>query len=405
MSRSATITLVISTLMFVFLAEREVVTWWISLFGWIITLGAAWYFFQTSSDVNQPAPFVMPATIDKSLVSNFIEALPDACLFLNKEKNVCSFNRKAAELIPQLAENTPLSFYLRWPDLNIAVSSAQSDNKVSSVDIEEKVPIERWYTIHVAPVELDNNKFICLTIHDLTQEKRAERMRVDFVANASHELRTPLASLVGFIETLQGAARNDELSRDKFLSIMQRQAQRMSRLIDDLLSLSRIERHAHIRPDTPLDLTSLVQSIIDGLKPLAADRGVELMLRAPQMPLSIMGDRDELVRAFENLIENAIKYGSDGKKVEIEILSGEDNESGIIRIDIRDYGPGIAEEHISRLTERFYRVDEASSREKGGTGLGLAIVKHILTRHQGHLEIKSKLGQGSVFTAFFPRLR
>jgi two-component system phosphate regulon sensor histidine kinase PhoR len=302
--------------------------------------------------------------------------------------------------MPGLDRGEPLSFHLRSPALNDAVTQALQ-GKASRVDIEEKIPVERWISFFLSPLSLARNGAIdhaCITVHDRTEQKRAERMRVDFVANASHELRTPLASLLGFVETLQGPARDDEKSRAHFLQVMRLQAQRMSRLVDDLLSLSSIEMHLHIQPDTLLEITPLLQNTLDGLKPLAAERGVELVLKKPDQRLTVRGDRDELYRAFENLIENAIKYGEGGKKVEVHIASSKN----IVHIAVRDFGPGIADAHLPRLTERFYRVDEASSREKGGTGLGLAIVKHILNRHRGGLEIESHIGQGSVFTALLP---
>ncbi len=378
--------------------------------GWLLALTGLCLVIFSALQSSEPAPSQdnrSPARpeqtgMDYDLAGKLTEALPDPCLLLDKRGAVVVFNSKAAGLIAGLRKNSQLSFYLRWPALNEAIACAMN-GEVSRVDIEERVPIERWYSFFLNPI---GNGHVCVTIHDRTEQQRAERMRVDFVANASHELRTPLASLLGFVETLQGAARNDEKSREHFLNIMQLQAKRMSRLIDDLLSLSRIEMHLHIQPETQLELASLLQSTLDSLRPLAAERGVTLVLHPSQERFTIRGDRDELFRAFENLIENAIKYGESGKKVEIEIRPSRNNSSGnMIGISIRDFGPGIAEDHIPRLTERFYRVDEAASREKGGTGLGLAIVKHILNRHRGMLEIESKLGEGSVFTAFLPEVR
>ena len=224
-------------------------------------------------------------------------------------------------------------------------------------------------------------------------------MRADFVANASHELRTPLASLSGFIETLQGAAKDDPQARDRFLDIMKAQATRMARLIDDLLSLSRIELKAHLQPEQQLDVVTIVRQVADGLQMLARDRGVEVRLDAPPAPLAIRGDRDELIRVFENLVENALKYGASGKRVDISLAQEADDEAVVA---VRDYGPGIAPEHLPRLTERFYRVDVTESRAQGGTGLGLALVKHILHRHRGRLTIESAPGKGATFTVRLP---
>jgi two-component system phosphate regulon sensor histidine kinase PhoR len=228
-------------------------------------------------------------------------------------------------------------------------------------------------------------------------------MRADFVANVSHELRTPLAALTGFIETLQGPARDDPAARERFLGIMQAQAWRMARLIDDLLSLSRIELRAHQRPDTLVDLVPIVHQVTDGLETLARDRGVNIEVVDSDTALTVLGDRDELIRLFENLVENGLKYGASGRRVEITLgrKQGADGKEEA-RVAVRDFGPGIAAEHLPRLTERFYRVDVGESRAQGGTGLGLALVKHILNRHHGRLTIDSKPGEGATFTVRLP---
>jgi two-component system phosphate regulon sensor histidine kinase PhoR len=242
-----------------------------------------------------------------------------------------------------------------------------------------------------------------MAFHDLTPLRRVEEMRADFVANASHELRTPLAALSGFIETLQGPAKNDSVAREKFLAIMQAQANRMARLIDDLLSLSRIELNAHLRPDKEVDLLGIVRQVVDGLQMLARDREVEVKIVAPASGMRVRGDRDELLRVFENLVENAFKYAASGKRIEITFAHAETVAGAReARVAVRDFGPGIAPEHLPRLTERFYRVDVAESRALGGTGLGLALVKHILNRHGGRLTVESTLGQGATFSVVLP---
>ena len=245
---------------------------------------------------------------------------------------------------------------------------------------------------------------LLMTFNDLTPLRRVEEMRADFIANASHELRTPLAALLGFIETLQGRAKDDPAAREKFLAIMQAQATRMARLIDDLLSLSRIELNAHLQPSTPVDLASIVRQVVDGLQMLARDREVEIKVSVPAEPLIVLGERDELIRALENLVENALKYGAAGKRVDVTLTLPAQTRAGLAeaRLAVRDYGPGIAPEHLPRLTERFYRVDVADSRQQGGTGLGLALVKHVLNRHGGRLTIESTPGQGASFCMHVP---
>jgi two-component system phosphate regulon sensor histidine kinase PhoR len=237
-------------------------------------------------------------------------------------------------------------------------------------------------------------------LRDLTRQQQLERMRVDFVAHASHELRTPLASLLGFIETLQGPARNDDRVREKFLGLMQAQGERMRRLINDLLSLSRIEMNAHDRPSTLVDLAIIAKQVCEMMAGIARENDVAIETSLPhEMP--VQGDHDELVQVIQNLIENAVKYASSGRRIVVSGLLRQGVLNGV-ELSVQDFGPGIAPEHLPRLTERFYRVNVQESRSRGGTGLGLAIVKHILNRHRGRLTISSEISEGSTFTVKLP---
>ena len=288
------------------------------------------------------------------------------------------------------------------PDIFDAMARVRASGRPETVNWRERVPVERVFDVRVALLQRSSDdQALALALVDLTEARRVERMRADFVANASHELRTPLASLLGFIETLQGAARDDARARDRFLAIMREQAQRMARLIDDLLSLSRIEQTLHVRPETPVDLCSVVGHVADTLGPMAAEYGVEMALSLPARAM-VSGDHDELVRVVENLVENAIKYGAAGPGAGQPVAIGVTVEAANARLSVRDKGPGIASEHLPRLTERFYRVDPGQSRLKGGTGLGLAIVKHIVARHRGRLEIESRPGEGACFFVTLP---
>ena len=335
-----------------------------------------------------------------------IDGLPDPVIALDRNGRVLALNERAYSLTPALRRGDPVSLALRMPELIEAIARAYASGEEQRVEYSERVPHDRWLELIVMPVKRQPNPakpdLVLMTFHDLTPLRRVEEMRADFVANASHELRTPLAALSGFIETLQGSARDDTAARQRFLAIMQEQAGRMARLIDDLLSLSRIELNAHRRPDTPVDLVPIVRQVADGLETLARDRGVVVHVAAANA-LTVPGDRDELVRVFENLVENALKYGAAGKRVDIEVTQGQ-TADGVpeARVCVRDYGPGIAPEHLPRLTERFYRVDVRESRAQGGTGLGLALVKHILNRHRGRLSIESALGAGAAFTIYLP---
>jgi len=333
-----------------------------------------------------------------------IGAMPEPAVIVDADGRAAAANRPALELLPALRIGEPLVLALRSPDVIDAIPLVTSTGKAETVLWSERVPIERLFEVCVAPLATDAGEVMAtlLTLRDLTETRRVERMRADFIANASHELRTPLASLLGFIETLQGSAHADPRAREKFLPIMREQGRRMARLIEDLLSLSRIEQKQHLRPEAAVDLAQAARHVADTLGPLAREMGVEIKLSADQ-PVVVTGDRDELVRVAENLIENAIKYGgwpeaTGGDRVEVSVTK----TAAEGWISVRDFGRGIAPEHLPRLTERFYRVDPGQSRAKNGTGLGLAIVKHILARHRGRLTITSRPDHGSTFTAAVP---
>jgi len=346
--------------------------------------------------------------VETAAVSAVVAGMPDPAVLLDRAGRVIHLNAAAAQMAPALRKNELAQFALRSPEIITALREAIATTEPRRANYLDHVPVDRWMELTITPVPVPTlfggvDKCMLMTFHDQTPLRRVEEMRADFVANASHELRTPLAALLGFIETLQGTAKDDVAAREKFLSIMQAQATRMARLIDDLLSLSRIELNAHLRPDKQVDLVAILRQVADGLQTLARDRDVAVVTSAPSGPLLVLGDRDELIRVFENLVENALKYAASGKRVDIALALGE-AASGKpeARVAVRDHGPGIAPEHLPRLTERFYRVDVSESRAQGGTGLGLALVKHILNRHGGRLTIESVLGQGATFTAHLP---
>lgn len=340
------------------------------------------------------------------LVRAIVSGLPDPVVALERNGRVVALNEPARALAPALRQGEPVTLALRMPELTEAIDRACARGEQQRVEYSERVPLDRWFEAVAMPVKRTPDAhapdLVLLTFRDLTPLRRVEEMRADFVANASHELRTPLAALSGFIDTLQGPARDDAKARQRFLGIMQGQAKRMARLIDDLLSLSRIELNAHRRPDAPIDLIPIVRQVVDGLQTLARDRGVTIGVEAND-ELLVLGDRDELVRLFENLVENGLKYGAAGKRVDIKLSRGTAaNGQAEAIVSVRDYGPGIAPEHLPRLTERFYRVDVRESRAQGGTGLGLALVKHILNRHRGLLSIESAPSEGAAFTVHLP---
>lgn len=375
-----------------------------------ILIMAAWLISRWQADrVVTASGNALPVLRDDHFVADVIAALPDPTILLGTDGRVVTLNAMASTIAPSLRPGELAVLALRIPEVIDAVRRAGVSRRPERAEFAERVPSERWFEVIVTPMpDQDGHagrstQRLLLTFRDLSPIRRVEEMRVDFVANASHELRTPLAALSGFIETLKGPARNDTAARERFLDIMEAQAKRMARLIDDLLSLSRIELAAHVRPQTPVELVPIVRQVVDALQMLARDRGVTVTISAPKEPLVISGDRDELTRVFENLIENALKYGASGKRVEITLTRAFNVSGGEEAVAaVRDYGPGISGEHLPRLTERFYRVDVTESRAQGGTGLGLALVKHIMNRHRGRLNIESRSGEGATFTVRLP---
>jgi two-component system, OmpR family, phosphate regulon sensor histidine kinase PhoR len=343
------------------------------------------------------APEQTPAHV--SDIDQLVAALPDPILILDRQGMIVKANTNAEHMLETRLRGVHISQAIRAPAVLEAVTLALSDQVSQQVDYEVRGVIARHFEVFISPMgsPQDDGSALLLMLKDLTREQQIERMRADFVANASHELRTPLASLSGFIETLQGAARSDEKSRDKFLNLMRGQAERMKRLIDDLLSLSRIEMNAHQRPSAKIDLADIARHVCDSLRPMAQEEKIELKVNLTE-PLIVNGERDELVQVMVNLVENAIKYSNPNSPVEIEGARLGDKVS----LSVIDHGRGIAEEHIPRLTERFYRISVQESRSRGGTGLGLAIVKHILMRHRGRLVVSSVVGKGSRFTVQLP---
>lgn len=334
-------------------------------------------------------------------------ALGAAAVLTDGRGVVRYLNDEAAGHFSHVTPGEPLALGLRVPVILEALDRVMAGEPAVRVAWSQRVPTEQWFEARIAPIAYPPRPegsrggrpdFILVTVEDLSERHRLERMRADFVANASHEMRTPLAAVSGFIETLQGPAKDDPVARERFLAIMSDQARRMRRLIDDLLSLSRIEMRAHLRPSETIDLVEIVQRVASSLAPIARDADVALDLDLADTPLKVRGDADELAQVFSNLIENAIKYGGTGKTVTVRAQRG---EAGAVAVSVADQGPGIAAEHLPRLTERFYRVDVATSRSKQGTGLGLAIVKHIVTRHRARLAIASTPGEGATFTVTF----
>ncbi len=336
-----------------------------------------------------------------------LAALPDPLILIDQGRRIVGANAAAADVVGTLSAPRDLAAALRNPAVLAAADAVLRGEAARVVEFTLAIPIERQLRARFARIADPSPADVAalLSLHDVTELKRAEQMRADFIANASHELRTPLATLTGFIETLRGPARDDAEAGERFLAIMAGQAARMTRLVEDLLSLSRIELNEHVSPQGCVALAPLLDHLAQALELRAGERGMRIRLDLPAGLPEVQGDRDELSQLFQNLLDNAIKYGRAGSKITVttETLvraasNGEQVPGAFVAISVRDRGEGIAREHLPRLTERFYRADTARSREIGGTGLGLAIVKHIVSRHRGFLEIDSRVGEGSVFT-------
>jgi two-component system phosphate regulon sensor histidine kinase PhoR len=351
-------------------------------------------------EVPEAAAAPLPPPVDRISLG----ILSDPALIVAGDTAVAA-NADARRLFGDRIAGSDLRLTLRHPVVLDAVTETRQTGQTVEREIaglgSGNVGNSAW---RMRSVDAGNGRVLVI-FDDITQARLTERMRVDFVANASHELRTPLATLTGFIETLQGPAAEDEPARRRFLDIMAREAARMSRLIDDLLSLSRIELDKHVRPVMRLDLGAVIADVGKTLAMRLESDERQLIIDEPAPLPSVIGDRDQLLQVLHNLVSNALKYGRTGTPITVRAVAEPALPGGqpMVRLTVCDQGEGIAAEHLPRLTERFYRVDSVRSRTMGGTGLGLAIVKHIVERHRGVLEITSVLGEGSCISLTLPQ--
>jgi two-component system phosphate regulon sensor histidine kinase PhoR len=348
------------------------------------------------------------ALVDKLLRAEetIVERLPDPLIVLGADRRVRRANAAA-----RAAFGDDMQFVLRHPDLRAAIDRAiaggvHAEPQTAQLHVPVPVPRELQAVVVGLDSPLSGGSGVLAVLSDRTREKRVERMRADFVANASHELRTPLASLIGFIATLRGPAADDPPAQMRFLAIMAEQAERMNRLIDDLLSLSRIEIIEHQAPSEAVDLEHLIERSLAGFQIAFRQRGTQLDWQTTAGLPKILGDTDQLEQVMQNLLDNALKYGRQGGTIKVRLHSAPaggpfPSRPGLV-FSVEDDGVGIPKQHLSRLTERFYRVDTGRSRAVGGTGLGLAIVKHIVNRHRGVLAIESEPGAGAIFRVWLP---
>lgn len=344
--------------------------------------------------------------MDTESYDALLEGIPLPVLVIDNTYRIATANSAAADMFGQDMVGQNAVTILRQAAVLAAIDAAIRDGRNGDALFRQSgLSGEVNYTFRAYP--LPQNTGAVLSFEDRSLAEESELIRRTFVSNLSHELRTPLTSLMGFIETLRGPARDDEAARDRFLQIMEQEAGRMNRMVSDLLSLSRVEVDERVRPRETADLAAVLRSVIATLEGKLTASGVKVVSEGIDGAAEILGDRDQLIQLFLNLLENAIKYGGRDRNVFITLSEIERDptlRTSAWRVDIRDEGEGIDPLHLPRLTERFYRVDDDRSREKGGTGLGLAIVKHIVNRHRGRLKITSEQGVGSCFSTIFPKV-
>jgi two-component system, OmpR family, phosphate regulon sensor histidine kinase PhoR len=342
----------------------------------------------------------------EAITKAMLTGLPLPAVIIGVDEKLRAMNAQANLLLGAAAMDRHHAMTLRQPEVQAALTTALREGRAGQARHVVQGPSQdSVYRMTATP--LPGGAGVLCVFEDLSEAEQMGQMRREFVANVSHELRSPLTAVLGFIETLKGAAKDDPVARDRFLTIMEREAGRMNRLIHDLLHLSRVEADERVRPTERVDVNEIVQSTMTSLRPLAQTSGVEVILDSTEglgpKAWVVQGDADQLVQVFQNLIENAVKYGGTGGPVIVRMTPDQLPKSPAVRVEVIDRGPGIDPLHIPRLTERFYRVDGHRSREKGGTGLGLAIVKHIVQRHRGRLSIDSAPGKGSTFCVILPK--
>ena len=348
----------------------------------------------------------MPET---QTIDLMLQSVPEPMVRIDANGMIAGLNRAAEELLGDWASGRAYPTVLRQPSLlnRVEIALVQGTGGEARYVISDLAG-ETVFRVLLTPLSDPRIGMEGVILHfaDISHLSEAEEMRRDFVANVTHELRTPLTAILGFIETLKGPAAEDRGVQERFLTIMEDEAQRMNRMISDLLSLSRVEAQERLRPSEDVNIATILKSVEAALRPMVEENNNRLLLDVPETGCILKGDRDQLTQVFMNLTENALKYGGAGRDVRVVLTEGQGSGSmkgEIVQVDVVDQGEGIDLLHLPRLTERFYRVDTHRNRAMGGTGLGLAIVKHIVNRHRGRLRISSESGQGSVFTVVLPK--
>ena len=330
----------------------------------------------------------------------FINQLEDIIIILNKFNIITYSNKAAVENFGSNIEGKHIGSEIRIPELLDAIDDNKIDKELKKIDIELKIPVFKFYKISIASIKSDHTLVI---IRDFTEMRKSQNMRSDFIANASHELRTPLVSLKGFLETITDSAKDDPKSQKKFLEIMKSEANKMEVLIEDLMLLSRIELQEHIRLKDKVDIKEVIENVILLNSKKISEKKLNVNLNIKEKERFVIGDKEKLSAVFLNLLDNAIKYSGNSKSVKIESSENISGLKNYTSISVIDEGFGIAPEDIHRITERFFRTENAKKLKIEGTGLGLAITKHIINQHRGELKITSKFGKGSEFIVSLPK--
>ena len=359
-----------------------------------------WDAVAMSEATREIAPVLAGGTMNLPLHA-ILDSLDLPVLMLDGDRRISFFNRAAEDVLGAVIPGKDVATAIRNPEMLAAVDKVLATGQGTSVEFRRRQPVNRMLHARIEALPSDGasaseSNYIVM-LDDLTDSERMREVRSDFVADVSHELRTPLAAVLSIVETLNGAARDDPEAQARFMTLLDEQASRMARIVDDLLSLSRIEMNEHRPPEGVAELGEVIGSIVESARMMASERNVTIDVQQAE-PVHVVGEVVELSRVFQNLIENAVKYGSENSTVRVKVQT----EDGRAIVSVADQGVGIEREHIPRLTERFYRVDKGRSRAAGGTGLGLAIVKHVVSRHRGRLRIDSEVGQGSTFTVELP---
>ena len=341
--------------------------------------------------------------------TSILDGISDPVLIVDEQELVIDYNKAYKRLLEADPSKTSLHAFTNNENIKKTIKRCLTGNPTLPSEVYLPNPIGLFYDVkmwRLPDLTAKSPVWAMIVLSDVTSTRRMEKVRSDFVANVSHELRSPLSALLGFIETLQGPARSDPEASARFLSIMESEAKRMARLIDELLTLSKVEADEHITPDDVIAVDQIISEVASSLSVRAMGKGMKLRTSVEKDLPPITGDADELAQVFQNLVSNAINYGSEDTDIRLDIgLVDNLPETGApgIFVSITNHGEGIPAQEIPRLTERFYRVDKGRSRSMGGTGLGLAIVKHIVARHRGHLEVKSEVNKETCFTVMLPR--